>query len=70
MGWNGPAWKRTRLRIGEPPLDRAVQEKLRTLDSIEAHLTQHDQTVRRGLIWLSALGIMVLALLVYVITRL
>jgi Trk-type K+ transport system membrane component len=50
--------------------DRELQHKLRTLESIEAHLRQHDKTVRRGLIWLSALGIMVLALLVYVITRL
>lgn len=50
--------------------DRERQDKLRTLESIEAPLRQHDRTVRRGLIWLSVLGITVLALLVDVITPL
>jgi hypothetical protein len=50
--------------------DRELQDKLRKLESIEAHLRQHDRTVRRGLIWLSVLGITVLALLIDVITRL
>lgn len=50
--------------------DREADEKLRKLESIEAQLAQHNKAVRRGLKGLTAIGILLLALVGYAITRL
>jgi hypothetical protein len=50
--------------------DREPREKLQRMESIEARLARYHKTTHLGLIWLSALGIVLLALMVYIITRL
>jgi hypothetical protein len=49
---------------------RKPREKLQRKESIEARLARYHGTTHFGLIWLSALGIVLLALMVYIITRL
>jgi hypothetical protein len=50
--------------------DRELRDKLQKIESIEARLAQYHKTTHFGLIWLSAIGIVLLALIVYIITRL
>jgi hypothetical protein len=50
--------------------DRELSAKLQKLEGIDARLAQHEKTARFGLMWLSAIGIVLLALLGYVISRL
>ena len=50
-------------------LNRETLGKLQRLESIDAHLQQHERTVRFGLMWFSVLGITTLGLMVYLITR-
>jgi hypothetical protein len=50
--------------------DRELREKPQQMESIEARLARYHKTTHFGLIWLSALGIVLLALMVYIITRL
>jgi hypothetical protein len=47
--------------------DRELREKMQ---SIEAHLAQHDKRVRRSLMGLTAIGILLLVFVGYAITRL
>jgi hypothetical protein len=50
--------------------DPNLHEQQRKLEAIEARLAGHEKTARLSLLWLSALGFVVLALLGYVIARL
>jgi hypothetical protein len=50
--------------------DPDLHEQQRRLEAIEARLAGHEKTARLSLLWLSALGFVVLALLGYVISRL
>jgi hypothetical protein len=50
--------------------DCELSAKSRKLESIKARLAQHEKTARLGLMWLSAIGDALLALLGYGITRL
>jgi hypothetical protein len=50
--------------------DRERSAKSQKLESINARLAQHEKTARLGLMWLSAIGVALLALLGYGITRL
>jgi hypothetical protein len=50
--------------------DHDLSEKLQKLESIEARLAQHAKTTQLGIIWLTVLALVVLALLGYHIVRL
>jgi hypothetical protein len=47
--------------------DRELREKMQ---SIEAHMAQHNKIVRRGLMGLTAIGVLLLVLVGYALTRL
>jgi hypothetical protein len=55
------------VSINDP---NSIEQHQRKLETIEAQLTGQDKTIRLGLMWLSALGFVLLALLEYIITRL
>ncbi len=50
--------------------DPNLHEQQRKLEAIEARLAGHEKTARLSLLWLSALGFVVLALLGHVISHL
>jgi hypothetical protein len=50
--------------------NREPRETLQKLESLEARLAQHHKTTNLALMWLSALGTVILALMVYIMTRL
>ncbi len=50
--------------------DPDLHEQQRKLEAIETRLADHEKTARLSVLWLSALGFVVLALLGYVIARL
>ena len=50
--------------------DPNLHEQQRKLEAIEARLAGHEKMARLGLLWLSTLSFVVLALLGYVIARL
>jgi hypothetical protein len=63
--------RRSFVYIGEMDVyDRELSAKSQKLESIKARLAQHEKTARLGLMWLSAIGDALLALLGYGITRL
>jgi hypothetical protein len=51
-------------------VDPNLHQPNRELEAIEARLANYEKTTRLGLIWLSALGLAVLALLGYIIAHL
>jgi hypothetical protein len=63
---------RTRFILGETvsAYDPKLHEPPLKLEAIEARLANHEKTTRLGLMWLSAIGFVALALLGYIITRL
>lgn len=50
--------------------DHKLHEKLRNMESIQARLEQHQKKTHLALMWISAIGIVLLALMIYIITRL